>query len=291
MSFQNHASLPDFNALRCLRLCILLILTLPPCNLCAGDDTVPTLLAKRGRLLVDDNGSKDRGGRLRADLGNGIVLGAAAGSWKRIEISPNIWRASWNPRMGHSPVASYRGLNLTNFIVEVTFRFGPNTEVWHHQCFRIAADRRPDVTGHILSAWANPNNDFIETGLLLQHIRKTPRKEIIEDLLLDRQHLTLPPDQWHTATLENVDSEALFRVGSHLAYAKSDKLKARKNLISLTLGTTWHEIRRVRIWDANPNADWPANKADVLQVRMPFDPGPHENRPTAQPEQSGKLGK
>ena len=67
---------------------------------------------------------------------------------------------------------AYQGFDEENLIIEVTFRFGKNTEPWHHQCFRIAADRRPDITGHILSAWANVNNDFIESGLLLQHIRE-----------------------------------------------------------------------------------------------------------------------
>ncbi len=60
-------------------------------------------------------------------------------------------------------------------------------------------------------------NDFIETGFLLQHIRKTPEKKIIEDLLLDRQSLTVEPKVWYTATLEIVGDEALFRMGDHVA--------------------------------------------------------------------------
>ena len=88
---------------------------------------------------------------------------------------------------------------VKNLVVEVTFRFGENTKPWHHQCFRVSADYRPNITGHILSAWANTDNDFIETGLLLQHIRKTPDKTILEDLLFDRQPLQLDPFEWHTA--------------------------------------------------------------------------------------------
>ncbi len=36
-------------------------------------------------------------------------------------------------------------------------------------------------------------------------------------------------------------------MGDHVAYAKAEQIRMPKNLVSLTLGTTWHEIKRVRI--------------------------------------------
>ena len=108
------------------------------------------------------------------------------------KANPNLWRATWKGK-GHVPVAAYHGFRTNNLVVEVTFRFGENTEPWDHQCFGIAADQWLAITGHVVSAWANTDNEFIELGFLLQHIRKTPEKTIIEDLLLDRQSLTLKP--------------------------------------------------------------------------------------------------
>ena len=143
---------------------------------------------------------------------------------------------------------------------------------------RIAADDRPRVTGHIVSAWANPNHDFIESGFLLQHIRKTPEKKIIEDLLLDHQPISVEPKVWYTATLEVVDDEALFRMGDHVAYAKADQIRMPKNLVSLTLGTTWHEIKRVRIWHAEPNPEWSARRHEILKSRKPVDAVVHDYR-------------
>jgi hypothetical protein len=178
--------------------------------------------------------------------------------------------------MEHTPVASYQGFHADNLIVEVTFRYGDMAKPWHTQCFRIAADDRPLVTGHVVSAWANPNNDFIETGFLLQHIRKTPKKEILEDLLLDHQPITVEPKVWYTATLEIVDDESLFRMDNHVAYAKAERIRMSKNLVSLTMGTTWHEIKRVRIWQATANPEWVAKKADALKSRKPFDPVVHD---------------
>lgn len=229
-------------------------------------------LAIRSALILDDDGSKPRGGKTIAEFANGARVRAKAGTWERVESG---WRSTWKPKQGHTPVAAYHGFAADNLVVEVTFRYGVSSENWHHQCFRIAADNRPDVTGHIVSAWANLNNDFIETGFLLQHIRKHADKTIIEDLLLDRQPLAVQPEVWYTATLEIVGDEALFRMGDHLAYAKAEQIAAPKNLVSLTLGTTWHEIKRVRIWRAEPNPDWPAKKAEILGQRRAFTPQAH----------------
>jgi len=181
------------------------------------DVPIPVVLANRGRILVDDDGTADRGGKSVVSFAGGARLRAGAGAWQRAEPNSKVWRSTWKPGMGHAPVAGYPGLQVKNVIVEVTFRYGESTEPWHHQCFRIAADHRPKVTGHIVSAWANPNNDFIETGFLLQHIRKTPEKKIVEDLLLDRQPLRVKTNVWYTAVLEIVEDEALFRMGDHVA--------------------------------------------------------------------------
>lgn len=42
------------------------------------------------------------------------------------------------------------------------------------------------------------------------------------------------------------------------------------NTISLTLGTTWDEIKRVRIWHAEAHREWEANKSAILKLPEPF---------------------
>ena len=165
---------------------------------------------------------------------------------------------------------NFTGFRERDLIVEVTFRYGKMAEPWHDQCFRIALDDRPALTGHILSAWANRNNDFIDAGFLLQHIRKTRKKEILKNLHLDRQPIQVEPEKWYTAVVEVVGDEALFRMGDHVAYARSAEIRAAKNLVSLTLGKTWHEVKRVRIWKAAPNPDWKKNKRRILKTRVEF---------------------
>lgn len=252
-----------------------ILLTFLLSAIAVAEPPVPTLLATRGKLILDDDGSQDRGGKTVATFAAGAKLRAGAGAWQRAEPKSSVWQSTWKPGMGHTPVAAYQGFEADNLVIEVTFRYGVMTEDWHSHCFRIAADNRPTVTGHIISAWANPNNDFIETGFLLQHIRKQPDKTIIEDLLFDRQPLRIVPEVWYTATLEIVGDEALFRMGDHLAYAKAEQIRIPKNLLSLTLGKTWHEIKRVRIWHAKPHPDWPTKKATLLKARHTFAPMVH----------------
>lgn len=255
----------------CLLTCVLAV------PLHAGDPIppIPTLLAKRGELILHDDGSKDRGRKQSPTFENGAKIRAGAGKWQRSPEDEKVWRSTW-PQKGHTPVMSYTGFKETDLVAEVTFRYGPMTKPWHDQCFRIAFDRRPDITGHIASAWANLNNDFIESGFLLQHIRKTKEKQIIQDLLLDHQSLSIKPEIWYTAVLEVVDNEALFRMGDHIAYSKANPIREPKNLVSLTLGKTWHEVRQVRIWKAEPNPEWEALKAKTVAPRRPFEPKPHQ---------------
>jgi len=281
---QTGTARPQLHMLQSLRLAVLCIfMATGSGSACANEpatdegQAVAPVLAKRGKLILEDDGSLERGGKTVGKFSGTTRIRAGAGLWNRA-VDPKIWRSTWNKGLGHTPVASYQGFNADSLIIEVTFRYGVISEPWHTQCFRIAVDDRPNVTGHIVSAWANPNNDFIESGFLLQHIRKQKDKTIIEDMLLDQQPVSIQPEVWYTATLEVVGDEALFRMGNHVAYAKAEQIRMPKNLVSLTMGTTWHEIKRVRIWRAEANPSWPAQKSKVLESRKNFTPTVHNHR-------------
>ena len=235
-------------------------------SVCLGSDDeagcpLPTLLAKSGELILDDQGM------LGEEFVDGVRVRRGKTKWKWMEGS-GAWRSHWVQDMGHTPLVSYVGFRENNLIVEVTFRYGPMSEDWHDQCFRVAMDDRPKITGHILSAWANRNNDFIDEGFLLQHITKTKKKEILSNLYLDKRPLTVEAEKWYTAVVECVGDEALFRMGDHAAYAQSKELRASKNLVSLTTGKTWHEVKRIRVWKASLNPEWPDLKESVLKKRI-----------------------
>ena len=246
-------------------------------------EPIVSMLATPKRLLFDDDGSIVRGGKKAVKLNEENTVRAWAGKWAK---SDSAWRSTWAHGMGHTPVVAYETKPVRNLIVEVTFRYGAMFESWHNQCFRITLDNRSLYTGHILSAWANPNNDFIETGMLLQHIQKKPDKTIVSDLLLDRQSLKVETGKWNTAILEIVGEEALFRMGTHVAYAKLKKLNVDKTKVALTLGKTWHEVKRVRVWEAEArtNPVWAKQKAKVLGKRKEFKAQPHDYKKATSPK-------
>lgn len=246
------------------------------CQNCAAanDQPLPTQLAKRGKLILDDDGSVNRGGKTPIEMNDGIKLKTALGLWARAVPNSKTWRSTWKQGMGHPPVAAYSGINARNLIVEVTFRYGAATEPWHEQFLRIAADQRPQLKGHIVSAWVNPKGRYTKTGLVLEHVGKRDEKTGNRGLLMDHQTVHSVPETWYTAILEIVDDEALFRIGDHVAYAKAEQIDAPKNLVSLTLGTTWHEIKRVRIWHAEANPEWEAIKDSILKSHKRFTPRP-----------------
>jgi len=237
----------------------------------ANETVVKTLLAKRGKLILDDNGSQSRGGDIDAHFEDGIFLRAKLGIWNRSTEDKNVWRSTFKEGMGHPPVAGYKNLKANNLIVEVTFRWGEITEPWQNRFIRIAADQRPQRNGHIVSAWANTNSRYTQTGLVLEHVDKAYKGNNSGGVLMDHQPLAFEVNNWYTAVLEIVDDETLFRLEDQVAYAQLDAIaNGPKNTVSLTLGTTWHEIKRVRIWHAEANPDWEVNKQNILKSRQPF---------------------
>jgi hypothetical protein len=223
-------------------------------------------MANKGKLLFHDDMSLDRGKEKKTSLNKNWQLRANMGIWNKKD---GYWQSSWKPGSGHTPVMAYLG-QFKNAVIEVKFRYNKMTLDWHTHCFRIALDNRELYTGHVLSAWANPNNDFIETGFLLQHISKNTDKSILSDLILDKQPLKHKVDEWHTAILEVVDNKVLFHMDGNLAYSESQTSNVEKILISLTLGKTLHDIKSVKVWEATLKRDWQKNKGKILNKRQDF---------------------
>ncbi|PHS13225.1 MAG: hypothetical protein COA78_07285 [Blastopirellula sp.] len=233
------------------------------------------ILAKRGTLILNDDFTIDRAkGWVKLPGGSSARAGAA--EWKKMD---GFYRSGWHPGSGHAPVMVYQG-DFTNVVVQCVFRCGEITEDYHHQCFRLALDNRELYTGHVLSAWANQNNDFIDTGLLLQHIRKTPEKVVLADLRLDKRPIHLVPGKWYTATLEVVKDQVLYRVQGEdeaepvIASAQFKELNVPKLTMSITLGTTPHDLKSLKVWKAKPNPQWEVQKDKLLSKRkMANSPG------------------
>ena len=216
-----------------------------------ADDPVPTLLAKRGELILDDHGDTDHSSR-------------GLGDWTRSPDDPKVWRVTHES--GHIPTAPYRDLpDHENIIVEATFRWGElKDDDKNGQLFAIVSDLRPGPRGHKVEAWATNKSSMTKTGLVIKSSNDG-------GVVMDEQPFEdFKPNTWYTGVLEIVGDEALFRVDGHVAYAKAPIIAGPKNKVVLFLGTTWHEVKRVRIWHAEANPEWQANKKTILKSREPF---------------------
>ena len=142
---------------------------------------------------------------------------AQAGQWRRAEA----WRSTWECARCGLPWFH------KNLVVEVTFRFGDSMFF----CYR---NHRS-----LLSAWANTDNDFIETGLLLQHIERLLIK------LFLKTFFSIGNRYRSTALLEIVDDEAFCRWKVWLRTSRADP----SYLVSIQTGGTCNTVPREKSFD------------------------------------------
>jgi len=217
---------------------------------------VPTLLATRGELMREDDCSEGH----RRGLG----------IWGLSPDEPNVARVTHDVdrKPSHIPTAAYNGLpEHENLIVEVTFRWGePMGGKYNDQFLGIVSDLRPNkVRGHKIESWISGSGRFTEAGLAFS-------SSISPGALMDEQPFVVQANTWHTAVLEVVGNEALLRFGDRVAYVDLPRIAGPKNKIALFFGTTWHEIKSVRIWHATANPEWEGMKERVLASREAFTP-------------------
>ncbi|MGJ8692665.1 MAG: hypothetical protein ACSHW0_09300 [Thalassotalea sp.] len=219
---------------------------------------VPTLLATRGEIMVNDDCSEDRKRGL--------------GFWSLSLDEPNVCRVTHDleRKPTHVPIASYWPGDHENVIVEVTFRWGePLGGKYKDQVLGIFSDLRPNkIKGHKIEAWISGSDRFTKPGLGIT-------SSITPKVTMDEQPFdTLKANTWYTAVLEIVGNEALLRFQDRVAYVNLPRIPGPKNKITLVFGTTWHELKSVRIWHASANPEWEQMKDKALVSREAFTQGP-----------------
>lgn len=215
---------------------------------------VPTVLATRGELIVEDDCS--------------VIRRRGLGFWSKSLDEPNVCRVTHDieRKPTHVPIASYWAGDYENIIVEVTFRWGePMGGKYNAQVLGIFADLRPnEIKGHKIESWISGSDRFTKPGLAFT-------SSINPKVTMDEQPFdTLQANTWYTAVLEIVGNEALLRLQDRAAYVDLPRIAGPKNKITLVFGTTWHEIKSVRIWHATKNPQWQGMKDKVLASREAF---------------------
>ena len=211
----------------------------------------------------------------------GWVARTTFGDWVKTDAGIE---GTINPDDGHTPVIAFTPpAELEDLIVELEFRFVDGDDEGK-QSVRVAVDNREAIKkGHVCSAWANWANDFVPTGLTLEHIYKEevlpkPEKKWLQwrdnRITMGNKPAAYEAGKWYTLRLEMIAGRALTTVIDDQGgiVTVSGELRAfatPKSKISLTTGTSRHELRAFRVIAAAANENWTDAKTEPMNGKRP----------------------
>lgn len=227
-------------------------------------------LAVPGRVIFEESfssGPYSKG--TNTVIGDSDWIGRTTfGNWVQTESGIE---GTNDPDDGHTPVIAFTPPRpLGDVIVELEFRFIDGIDEGK-QSVRIAVDNRELIAkGHVCSAWANWDNDFVPTGLTLEHINKEevlpkPEKKWQQwrdnRITIGNAEAVYEAGTWYTLRLEMIGSRALTTVFDEAGNTVSvsgvlGAFATPKTKISLTTGTSRHELRAFRVKEATLSQDW-----------------------------------
>lgn len=222
-------------------------------------------LAQRGSLLLEEDFAtgpfeRKKWSPLR-DTGWKVMT--SFGDWTKTEAGI---QSVHNSDHGHGPVLAFEPPEaLSDAVLELEFRF--LEKAGQKESVRIAVDNRDSIAkGHVCSAWANWTNDFVPTGVTLEHIRKEgvlpkPSKKAGQfrdtRVIIGNAPANYEAGKWYSLRLEIVGDRALAAVSNSVTVnGRLDRFATPKTRVSLTLGSSPHEIRAFRVRKATLNPKW-----------------------------------
>lgn len=199
-------------------------------------------LAEKGALLLEENFQRHAlYTKERLPVADGWQVRAAHGKWTR---SAEGVTSTWET--GHSPVLVFEG-NFGDVVIELEFRYRAEPGKWA-ACRLSAANPQLDPRAYAASVWANVDFDSRARGLVLEndqwggHITRVGYGKG-----------SFEPDRWHTLRLEIVGDRARAECNGSAARGAHPKFALAKSSIWLGTGQSPHELRRLRVYAAQPS--------------------------------------
>lgn len=164
--------------------------------------------------------------------------------------------AKWEPtnngiksiyESGHMPVLTYKG-NFKDVIIELDFRFFKEEEKWS-ACRISATNTVLNPRAYSASVWANLDNKSRSLGMVLEHDEWKPG----EITTVDFKASTFKPGKWYTLKLELIGNYARATCNGITVLGTHDKFGITKNSIYLGVGTSPHELRNFKVFEALKN--------------------------------------
>ncbi|QEK53160.1 DUF1080 domain-containing protein [Pedobacter aquae] len=198
-------------------------------------------IAKKGKLLFKD------------DFNNGMVYSKeyqqVADGW-RVRANHAKWKQENNSvksifESGHMPVLTYEG-NFKDAIIELEFKFFAQEGKWS-ACRISATNPQLNPRAYAASVWANANNTGRALGMVLEHDEWKPG--VITTVM--NKPATFEPGKWYTLRLELIGNVVRATCNGVTVIGTHEKFGIPKNSISLGVGTSPHELRKFRVYEAS----------------------------------------
>lgn len=226
----------------------------------AADNLPPTLLTKRGKLLVDEDFAKP------LPPFDGKSNGFASGftSWRfnaaerggHWEVENATFKGVENPAV-HHPATASRGLVFKNAVIQC--------EVRMHD---VPLDGRPS---RFFMVRTTDTKDYVCSVIFTEkgwRIQKDDNDHGGPDKPVPLGQVTTPLalGEWQPLVFEILGDEMVATVNGRALTGSHPLIASEKHSVMFVAGVEG-AVRRFKIWEAGPNPEWPAAKARILAAQ------------------------
>lgn len=196
-----------------------------------------TLLAERGKVLFSDDLKETPAKEWRA----------AKGKWEAVD---GALRGSEVPEDKHGAVTRHQ-LAFKDAVLQFSFKLdGAKT-------ISLSIN---DAKEHLARVVIRPNGFAVQKD---DHDHDGPDKAVVF------RNIATPiqAGEWHTVVVEFLGKEMLASLdGQKVGFGEHEMIADAKANLGFTVSGQSASFKNLRVWEALPNKDWPANKARLAAV-------------------------
>lgn len=246
-----------------------LLLTALAISTYAADDLPKTLLATRGKLLFSEDFTKPPEpftgkpvGFASGFLGWRYNAGPGTGKSGRWELRDGTFTGIESPEAHHPATASY-GIQFKDAIIQCDVRLNDVPD--EGRKYRSLFVKATDVKDYVISLSVGQGGLFL-TQYDAERLNPTTKQRDYGPVT--RMLTPIKLGEWHTVVLEIKGDEVVGTLDGKSATCSNPLIGVDKQSIMIGAGTE-ASFRKLRVWEALPNADWPKNKAALPPAATP----------------------
>lgn len=252
-----------------MNLKLLIILLSAATFVCAEDTSPSTLMTTRGKLLASEDFVAAPAPFTGKPVGfasgftgwryNSSATGGKGGRW---EIANGEFRGIETPGANHPATASF-GMTFQDVVIQCEVRLNdvPDEGRKYRSLFVKATDARDYVISLSLGQgglFLTPY-DADKINPMTKQREKGTTVKLLKPIKLN---------EWHTVVLEIQGDEVVGTLDGQSITLSNPLIGAAKHSIMLGAGTE-ASFRKLRVWEALPNAEWEKDKAKLSAAAKP----------------------